>query len=297
MKWLFHTVRWVLALATACSLVACSQGASTAAPATPAAPPSAATNVSPVPAAAATDRPQATAASTTTDLPTAYPAPIAPTSLPSSPAPLPSTSTPLAPASPSISPTIAVSGDQPEIRAGLVQQIDGTTLTLSQLASQSTVNVHVADGATIQKLTSASRDALRIGTAITVLGVQNGTTLQALRIQIGMAVALEGGGPLPGSEPPAGMPRPGGGQPLPSDTPNATVSGTIGQITGDTVAVQRADGTTTSVQLDTNSVVQQLSAATANDIQSGTFVIASGHHQDSSFQASQITIITAPTRP
>ena len=154
--------------------------------------------------------------------------------------------------------------------AGQLVQVNGTKLTLSTTSGD--VTVVYTTSTTITSTSTGSTGDIVAGSCVVIVGQKDATgAVTATSVRLSQAVnsacpaagRLGGGGA--GGAPPARSfsPRPG----TPTLNPNTTfVAGLVTAVTGTTVTVKSASGTTSSVTVPTTLSVVESSAATASDL-------------------------------
>jgi preprotein translocase subunit YajC len=151
------------------------------------------------------------------------------------------------------------------------------------------MTVEVTADTTIRKQVSQTLADIKPGATVFALGQQNGAVVQARQIRLGVT---------PGAgRPNGGNGRQGGnGTPRPATAPGGVtvVAGTVDSVSGDTVTVKSATGTSVQVQLLANGQVTAQENGTIADITAGKFLVAVGPQQGTTVTASTVNVTDAP---
>lgn len=251
-------------------------------------------------------------ASAQTDTTTGSAAPVAATSAPAAAASLPTagTGSNSAASNPTAAPgTGAPAGAGPNQRRGgpgifgKVVSVNGSTVTIQDQRQQNTTTVDLTGSTQIFKQTSIDLANVPVGQSISAVGTKDGNVFTATQVRIGMT----GGPGMRGGNGPsgAGRPQPNGtaqpvqGRPQPNGTAQAgrgsgnRLFGVVDQVSGDTVTVKAADGSTTQLKLAANGQVTQQVAGTTADITANEQVAVMGQQNGTTLTASQIDILPA----
>jgi hypothetical protein len=193
---------------------------------------------------------------------------------------------------------------------GVIERVDGRTLTLKRPFDNTSETIELADDVRISQQLPASRAALTVGQRATALGVRSGETLDAQAIQLGEDALGPGGvvhvgpgvGPA-GAEPqsrplqiqPGASGQPGdtmiGGDAATQDAP---VSGVIERVDGEALTLKQDDGASATVRLSATTQISERREAGRDALQPGQLVLASGTRSDGRLRAAQIELLPSP---
>lgn len=220
-------------------------------------------------------------------------------------------------------------GRQPGL-FGVVQKVDGNSITITTTQTSTETLIQVSDTTTISKEATAQASDLKVGDAVTAIGAKNGDSVTAQRVQIGEGFGGFGGfggggfngagrngnstGAFPSRTPPSGFNGQGRGRfqgngsgtpgPSASRTPGAGgnfagdfVSGTIEKIDGDTVTVKAQDGTSSTFLLTTTTTIMKQEALKAADLVKGNTIIVTGKQNGTAYDATTIQVVDGLNRP
>ena len=181
--------------------------------------------------------------------------------------------------------------------AGQLVQVKGNLLTLS--TANGDLAVAYSSATVITTSTTGSAGDIVSGTCVFIAGTKDSAgTITARTVRLSKAVngACPAGG-RPGGFVPGGSPRAfpsGAGRPsgAPAPNPNAAfVNGLVTAVTGTTVTVQSAAGTTSPVTVPTTLPVTEASDGTAADLTIDSCVRATGQKDSSGVvQATSLTV-------
>jgi hypothetical protein len=142
--------------------------------------------------------------------------------------------------------------------AGQVKAVSSSAITATA-GDGATVTIHTGPATTYSRLASAPRSAVKAGERVLVIGERSGhAALDASAVVIGPSPA----DPFPGDGP-AGTWGPWG-----------AAAGTVSAITGDSLSVTDAQGSTTTITLSSSTDILSALAASQRDISPGEFVLA-----------------------
>ena len=176
---------------------------------------------------------------------------------------------------------------------GTLQSIDGSTLAVATFtrgqnsggAAAGTTTV-ITDGSTkFYKTVSGSMSDIKTGDRVTAMGTPSGTTaLTAARItDTGIMNAALGGPGAGGGGRRAGNGNGNGNNAAPPSNPNFTrpdpntfAAGTVKSISGSTMTVTEADGTTKTVNTTGSTAVMVLKSVSINDLSTGQAIVVRG---------------------
>ena len=174
---------------------------------------------------------------------------------------------------------------------GTVQSINGSTLTIQGPRNGGSITVTLNSGTSIRKQVEKTIGDVKSGESIVAFGQEDGGVLQARQIQLGTAAAATlppGGAGGAGRAGNGDGGRAGNGGTRAAGA--AVVSGTVDGVSGDTISVKKADGTSAQVQLATNGRILEQTSASPSDIKRGDLVIVNGSRQGDSVTATSIDI-------
>jgi hypothetical protein len=192
------------------------------------------------------------------------------------------------------SPAAAPASGQGSIMAGIIENVNGNTLSLKRPMTGQTVSVRLTADTKILQQAEAQPSDIQKGDQVAVSGTQEGSIFQAEFMQIGPAGAL-GGGPislplLDSSEQPAASADIVSGE-------AGAISGTVEQVDGTTVTMKKPDGKTVMVQLAPHAGIRKQRQFGAEALAAGHFVIANGSQNGHSFEVSRIEVLPPPSVP
>ena len=189
--------------------------------------------------------------------------------------------------------------------AGTLQSIDGSTLTVATFnraagGSNSGTTTVITNGSTkFYKAVTGSFSDIKAGDRVTATGTPDGTnSVTATRItdtgtMTGAGAGGGGGGRRFGGNgtgngngggPPSSLPN-GGTRP----DPNSFANGTVKSISGTTLTVTQADGTTKTVNTNGSTAVSVLKAVSISDLTTGQAVTVRGNNNsDGTVTASNV---------
>lgn len=181
--------------------------------------------------------------------------------------------------------------------AGQLVQVSGNRLTLS--TANGDLAVAYSSATVITTSSTGSPADIVPGSCVVILGMKDSTgSITATTVRLSKAVAgacPAAGRPRGGG--PGGSPRAfpsGGGRPsgAPTLNPNtAFVAGLVRAVTGTTISIQGATGTTTSVTIPTTLSVTESSTGSAADLTIDSCVRATGQRDSSGVvQATSLTV-------
>ncbi len=140
--------------------------------------------------------------------------------------------------------------------AGVVQQIDGKTMTIATQAG-GTAKVTVSDTTTYQKSVAITLGEIRVGDAVTVVGQEGSDgVIVAQNVQVGVTMQQAAGA------------RQIGGM--------RVISGTVQKVDGNTLTVAVAGGQTATVKTSGDTRLSKMEAATLADVKVGEQVTILG---------------------
>ncbi len=203
---------------------------------------------------------------------------------------------------------VVLSEDDPNAPVmGMVEQVDGTTISVKGPLDKSRKTVQLGEATQILKQTEVQPTELKVGDTITAFGTEAGEVFQARDIQIGGTGSLMSPDRVVtierGHAPPDGTPAPleaatavvlGAPDAAQADSFAAPLSGTVTQVTGSTLTVKTADKETT-VQLVADTKAHKQVPAQAAEIQTGMFILAVGTRNGETLEATQVEILPPPT--
>ena len=162
----------------------------------------------------------------------------------------------------------------------MVDKVDGNQIVVKHPMDGSTTTIQVGPKTTIHKPVPATVADIQPGVHLTALGSQSGDAIQALTVDLGDEVGALLGGPVQfqgnSGDAPATMPQ--------------RVAGTVTTVTGQTVTLQTADGTTATVQLTADTQIHKPQVIEASAIQPGDLVFAQGTQDGAVFAATDIQV-------
>jgi hypothetical protein len=205
---------------------------------------------------------------------------------------------------------VALGADDGPTVVGVIEGMDGRTLTLKRPIDNASETIELAADARISQQLPASREALTVGQRATALGARSGETLDAQAIQLGQGALGPGGviqigpgvGPA-GAEPqsrplriePNASGQPGdaviGGDPGMQAEP---VSGVIERVDGDTLTLKQDDGASVTVRLSAATEISERRDVDLDALQPGRLVLASGTRSNGRLSAAQIELLPSP---
>jgi hypothetical protein len=194
---------------------------------------------------------------------------------------------------------------------GTLSAVDGTTLTLETVQGSQITVVYSSD-TTLQKTVSAAISDLITDEQVMVSGtLETDGTLTASSIRTGSSLGQgstnELGGMFGGPGNNGGQPTPNGDQPADVPTPTSDganmrddagaggrsmVTGTISSLGTDSIVVKTQDGSEVTVNVTSDTKIQQTLSASAADLVIGTFLMAQGtSDSDGTVTATAIAIL------
>jgi hypothetical protein len=192
---------------------------------------------------------------------------------------------------------------------GTVEKVEGRTLTVSNPMSGAKTTIELTEDAKVFKQVEAKLSDVRVGERITAIGKQEGDTLTAEMVQVGVeefAGAMDrpiiSGGPGESVI----VPRPDG-KVLPSGTPITrdlpiwrgdgtmpqAVFGTVEKLDGDKITVKSPEGKTVTVQTGTDTTFQKRAEVDPSEIAVGETIVANGEKEGDVLKATQVQIMQA----
>ena len=176
--------------------------------------------------------------------------------------------------------------------SGQVTAVSGNTLTVQDQRQQTAVSVTMTDTTQVFKQSTVDSSSLKTGVTISASGSTQNGVFTATKVQLGVTSSPSERSSAPSTTAPS------------TTTPSTTtapsgkkagnrVSGTVTQVSGSTITVQAADGTTTQVQLGTSATITERVAATKADITTGTRISVRGTMASNVVTATSIDILPA----
>lgn len=165
--------------------------------------------------------------------------------------------------------------------AGTVKSVSGNAIQLT-VQNGNAIAVQVDDKTVYEKYVAGTLADIQVGSRLIVSGETSGGVTKAQTIQIAPNNAPAGGtppNPRAGQPPTGGIPPapPGGqqgGAPPGGAQPGQLggqpgVGGTVKSVSGNTIQLTGFDGSVTTVQVDSKTVIQKSASATLSDIKAG----------------------------
>jgi hypothetical protein len=183
---------------------------------------------------------------------------------------------------------------------GVIEMIDGRTLTVKRPIAGSASTIQLADGAAIRKDVEAQLGEIKAGDHLTAFGSRQGEVFQATLLRLGDDASAEGmplvmtfesgeaGKPSAGGQDQFTVGGPGSALPKP-------LSGVIESIDGRAIVLKEQGGTSTSVTLADKAKIQKSAEVGLAELSVGTMIMASGAQNGDVFEATQLRILPSPT--
>jgi len=212
---------------------------------------------------------------------------------------------------------------------GTIDKIDGNKITVSGFVTNTTTTIELANDAKVYKQAELAASDIKAGDAILATGTQNGSAIDAFTVEVaksGVVADLQGGigggrifGGGGGQFPPgvSGTPGPrrGNGQ-FPQGTPGARrqrtpgavrtpvagnsfpqgtqVTGTVEKVDGNTITIKPTNaGGAATINLTTNTRIQELTEIKASELQVGNSITAMGTQNGDVYDATRVQVIDA----